>query len=126
MQRKPFVLNERAPFTATVTAGTRRARAKFISYSDVSVVSGKIGVWVAFADLHLFIFARFLGVQKHGKCPWLSRIVDKGRASSRITIRAEVAELADALRSGRSELNAHVGSNPTFGTRSPLEGLFFG
>ena len=28
---------------------------------------------------------------------------------------AEVAELADALRSGRSEHYAHVGSNPTFG-----------
>ena len=29
---------------------------------------------------------------------------------------AEVAEQADALRSGRSELYAHVGSTPTFGT----------
>ena len=66
----------------------------------------------------------FLVVQRHVECPRLSRIVDKGWASSRITISAEVAELADALRSGRSELYAHVGSNPTFGTRSPLEGLF--
>ena len=37
--------------------------------------------------------------------------------------RAEVAELADALRSGRSEHYARVGSNPTFGTFSPHVGL---
>ena len=37
---------------------------------------------------------------------------------------AEVAELADALRSGRSELYAHVGSSPTFGTK-PAEAGFF-
>jgi hypothetical protein len=30
---------------------------------------------------------------------------------------AEVAELADALRSGRSGRYAHVGSSPTFGTK---------
>ena len=30
---------------------------------------------------------------------------------------AEVAEQADALRSGRSGLYAHVGSTPTFGIR---------
>ncbi len=30
---------------------------------------------------------------------------------------AEVAELADALRSGRSDPCGHVGSNPTFGTK---------
>ena len=35
---------------------------------------------------------------------------------------AEVAELADALRSGRSGLYAHVGSTPTFGTSSPRGG----
>jgi cell division protein FtsB len=35
-----------------------------------------------------------------------------------------VAELADALRSGRSELRAHVGSTPTFGTSCPDKGLF--
>jgi hypothetical protein len=40
------------------------------------------------------------------------------------TFHAEVAELADALRSGRSELNAHVGSNPTFGTRPAQAGFF--
>jgi hypothetical protein len=34
---------------------------------------------------------------------------------------AEVAKLADALRSGRSEHYAHVGSNPTFGIQSPLK-----
>ena len=35
-----------------------------------------------------------------------------------------MAELADALRSGRSELYAHVGSTPTFGidtNKKPLE-----
>lgn len=32
---------------------------------------------------------------------------------------AEVAEQADALRSGRSGLYAHVGSIPTFGTSGP-------
>ncbi len=32
--------------------------------------------------------------------------------------KAEVAEQADALRSGRSELYAHVGSTPTFGIQS--------
>ena len=33
--------------------------------------------------------------------------------------RAEVAEQADALRSGRSGHYARVGSTPTFGTRTP-------
>ncbi len=32
---------------------------------------------------------------------------------------AEVAELEDALRSGRSEVPPRVGSSPTFGTTSP-------
>ncbi len=31
---------------------------------------------------------------------------------------AEVAEQADALRSGRSGIYSHVGSTPTFGTRT--------
>ncbi len=35
-----------------------------------------------------------------------------------------MAELADALRSGRSELNAHVGSNPTFGIKPAVAGFF--
>ena len=35
----------------------------------------------------------------------------------KIARQAEVAEQADALRSGRSELYAHVGSTPTFGIR---------
>ena len=38
---------------------------------------------------------------------------------------AEVAELADALRSGRSELYAHAGSTPAFGTISPEQGAVF-
>ena len=37
---------------------------------------------------------------------------------------AEVAELADALRSGRSEQYAHVGSSPSFGTE-PCESRVF-
>ena len=36
-----------------------------------------------------------------------------------------MAELADALRSGRSELYAHVGSTPTFGIQSPRWGFLF-
>ena len=36
---------------------------------------------------------------------------------------AEVAELADALRSGRSEHYARGGSNPPFGTQTP-QGVF--
>ena len=39
--------------------------------------------------------------------------------------KAGVAELADALRSGRSEHYAHVGSNPTFGIRPYKRGAFF-
>jgi hypothetical protein len=50
--------------------------------------------------------------------------VDKMNSSGRIATHAEVAELADALRSGRSELYAHAGSIPAFGTRAPLEGLY--
>ena len=42
-----------------------------------------------------------------------------------MSLRAEVAELADALRSGRSELYAHAGSTPAFGTFSPVEGAVF-
>jgi hypothetical protein len=40
---------------------------------------------------------------------------------------AEVAELADALRSGRSDPCGHVGSTPTFGTLIPRDcsGDFF-
>jgi hypothetical protein len=64
-------------------------------------------------------------LQQSVKWPSSTRIVDKVETSSRIAVRAEVAELADALRSGRSELYAHVGSTPTFGTISPFyEGLF--
>ena len=37
---------------------------------------------------------------------------------------AEVAELADALRSGRSEHYAHVGSSPTFGIKPCLCRVF--
>jgi hypothetical protein len=41
--------------------------------------------------------------------------VDKTMFRGKIARQAEVAEQADALRSGRSELYAHVGSTPTFG-----------
>jgi hypothetical protein len=46
------------------------------------------------------------------------RPVDKLIYFDRIPLKllAEVAELADALRSGRSEHYAHEGSNPSFGT----------
>ena len=43
--------------------------------------------------------------------------------SGRIAERAEVAELADALRSGRSELYALAGSTPAFGIQSPVWGF---
>ena len=43
--------------------------------------------------------------------------VDKTMFRGKIARQAEVAEQADALRSGRSELYAHVGSTPTFGIR---------
>ncbi len=39
--------------------------------------------------------------------------------------KAGVAELADALRSGRSEHYAHVGSNPTFGIKPYKRRVFF-
>lgn len=43
------------------------------------------------------------------------------------TTNAEVAELADALRSGRSEHSAREGSNPSFGTKTPhTAGFIFG
>ena len=35
-----------------------------------------------------------------------------------------MAELADALRSGRSEPWAHEGSNPSFGTNPTFDGVF--
>ena len=52
----------------------------------------------------------------------------KSRIQVQYRLLAEVAEQADALRSGRSGLYAHVGSTPTFGTLAPDEGhreLFF-
>ena len=54
--------------------------------------------------------------------------LDKLRSECTISVtKAEVAELADALRSGRSGLHAHVGSTPTFGIRKGwtfMSGLF--
>ena len=43
-------------------------------------------------------------------------MVDKNVESEYNNAQAEVAEQADALRSGRSGLYARVGSTPTFGT----------
>ena len=43
-------------------------------------------------------------------------MVDKNAESEYNNAQAEVAEQADALRSGRSGLYARVGSTPTFGT----------
>ncbi len=45
-----------------------------------------------------------------------SILVDKPTNQSKISPAAEVAEQADALRSGRSSLYGSVGSTPTFGT----------
>ena len=44
-------------------------------------------------------------------------LVDKQPIPSKISQLAEVAEQADALRSGRSSLHGSVGSTPTFGTQ---------
>ena len=51
-------------------------------------------------------------------------MVDKTNLLDKIKVHAEVAELADALRSGRSEPWAHEGSNPSFGT-TPILGVLF-
>jgi hypothetical protein len=56
--------------------------------------------------------------------PFLSPCVDIPVAYGRISLQAEVAELADALRSGRSELYAHMGSTPIFGTSQAPSGAF--
>jgi hypothetical protein len=40
-------------------------------------------------------------------------------------LQAEVAELADALRSGRSSHYGSVGSTPTFGTKTPSQAMVF-
>ncbi len=56
----------------------------------------------------------------------LYKMVDKTEILDKIKTYAEVAELADALRSGRSEPWAHEGSNPSFGTaplRIPMGGF---
>jgi hypothetical protein len=44
--------------------------------------------------------------------------VDKTMNQCKISAQAEVAEQADALRSGRSSLHGSVGSTPTFGTNN--------
>ena len=44
--------------------------------------------------------------------------------TGRIQAQAEVAKLADALRSGRSGFYIRVGSNPTFGMKTSNRGLF--
>ena len=50
---------------------------------------------------------------------WERSQVDKSKLLDKIKTYAEVAELADALRSGRSEPWAHEGSTPSFGTTPP-------
>lgn len=42
----------------------------------------------------------------------------RGKIAPASKKQAEVAEQADALRSGRSGIYSHVGSTPTFGTRT--------
>ena len=57
----------------------------------------------------------------------LAKKVDKSGISDKILMlntKAEVAELADALRSGRSGQYAREGSNPSFGTYPTLVGFF--
>lgn len=53
-----------------------------------------------------------------------NEFVDISPLSDKISIHAGVAELADALRSGRSEQCAREGSNPSFGMKNPLPGFF--
>ena len=63
----------------------------------------------------------------HDVYSWLTKqeLTVKLRALHYLGI-AEVAELADALRSGRSDPCGHVGSIPTFGIQPlHLEGFFF-
>ena len=57
----------------------------------------------------------------------LGKKVDKWLFYNKIlvVIHAEVAELADALRSGRSGQYAREGSNPSFGTNPAMSGIFY-
>ena len=50
--------------------------------------------------------------------------VDNPPLSDRISIHAGVAELADALRSGRSEHSARESSNLSFGIKTSLQEVF--
>ncbi len=45
----------------------------------------------------------------------LKKNIDYFRICAKINVQAEVAELADALRSGRSGHSAREGSSPSFG-----------
>ena len=52
-------------------------------------------------------------MKKKSKCSSVDKTMYFDRISNKLI--AEVAEQADALRSGRSEHYAHEGSNPSFG-----------
>ena len=54
--------------------------------------------------------------KKVDKWPFYNKIL--------FVVDAEVAELADALRSGRSGQYAREGSNPSFGTNPAMSGIF--
>jgi hypothetical protein len=60
----------------------------------------------------------------------VDKMTSQGKIAPASSNIAEVAEQADALRSGRSGLYAHVGSTPTFGTQKdpvpPRERVLFG
>ena len=62
-----------------------------------------------------------IDTNNENSCDWLTKI---GILIELPGKSAEVAELADALRSGRSEHYAHVGSNPTFGINPARAGFF--
>ena len=66
--------------------------------------------------------ALFLSLIRHNENCWLwNEFVDISPLSDKISIHAGVAELADALRSGRSEHSARESSNLSFGTRDLLQ-----
>ena len=65
---------------------------------------------------------KVLLIEKKSKYSFVDKITYFDRISGKLL--AEVAEQADALRSGRSEHYAHEGSNPSFGISPLLERMF--
>ena len=55
----------------------------------------------------------------YGNRTWkVDKLTSRGKIAPARNNFAEVAEQADALRSGRSGIYSHVGSTPTFGTHN--------